>query len=234
MSLIDKTYIVTGASRGIGKTIAMELLEQGAKVVGLSRSSATIRHQNFKSFEIDLSQAKELEQKLKVFVKSVDDLDGVICSAGLGRFGAIEQFSFSQMQSLMNVNFLSQALLVRLALPKLKQNARGDVVFIGSEAALNGAKNGAMYCASKFAIRGFAQSLREECSKSGVRISLINPGMVRTDFFNELNFEHGDDDENYIEAQDIAEAVKLILATRAGTLFEEINLSPLKKVVKFK
>jgi len=118
-------------------------------------------------------------------------------------------------------------------LPRLKQRDRSDVLFIGSEAALAGGKNGAMYCASKFAIRGFSQALREECAKSGVRVSLVNPGMVKTPFFDQLSFQPGDDSDNYILPDDVADTSKLILSARQGTLFEEINMSPLKKVIKF-
>jgi len=233
MPLKGKSYIVTGSSRGIGAAIVEMLLEQGAKVLGLSRTNGEIDHNNYLHYKVDFNQTKELEGKLKAFIKTIDDIDGIICSAGVGRFGGIEQFSFAQMQSMMNVNFLSQACLVRLVLPKLKQRDRSDIVFIGSEAALEGSKNGTMYCASKFAVRGFTQALREECGKSGVRVSLINPGMVKTSFFDELNFEPGDNEDNYIEPQDIAECIKLILSARSGTSFDEINLSPLKKVIKF-
>ncbi len=233
MPLKGKTFIVTGSSRGIGAAIVAMLLEQSANVFGLSRSTGAINHENYRHDNIDFNQTKELEGKLKAYIKTIDKIDGIICSAGVGRFGGIEQFSFAQMQSMMNVNFLSQACLVRLVLPKIKQHDRGDIIFIGSEAALEGGKNGAMYCASKFAVRGFTQALREECSKSGVRVSLINPGMVKTHFFDDLSFEPGGNEDNYIEPHDVAECIKLILSSRPGTSFDEINLSPLKKVIKF-
>ena len=65
----------------------------------------------------------------------------------------------------------------------MKKIGKGDVIFIGSEAALNGSRKGTIYCASKFALRGFAQALRDECSKSSIRVTIINPGMVKTGFF---------------------------------------------------
>jgi len=119
-------------------------------------------------------------------------------------------------------------------LPRLKKKGFGDIVFIGSEAALQGSKNGAIYCASKFALRGFAQSLRAECAKGGVRISTINPGMVQTSFFESLDFQPGEEPANYIEPSDVSDVVKLILTARPGTVFDEINLSPLKKVIRSK
>ena len=70
--------------------------------------------------------------------------------------------------------------------PKLKRNGNSRVIYMGSEAALRGAKRGSLYCAAKFGLRGFAQSLRQECASSGVHVSIINPGMVNTPWFDRL------------------------------------------------
>ncbi|MDH5257654.1 MAG: SDR family oxidoreductase [Gammaproteobacteria bacterium] len=228
------TYFITGSSSGIGASIASMLLENNARVIALGRHVELIKgSDNFFPKRVDFSQLNQLEEMFKRIIKNEKKIDGVICAAGIGRFSALEQFSFEQMQNIMSVNFTAHSLLVRLLLPRLKQQEKSDVLFIGSEAALAGGKNGAMYCASKFAIRGFSQSLREEASKSGVRVSLINPGMVKTPFFDKLNFQPGDEEENFVLPDDVADAAKLVLSARHGTLFEEINMSPLKKVIKF-
>ena len=104
---------------------------------------------------------------------------------------------------------------------------------MGSEAAILGKKRATLYSAAKFGLRGFAQALREEVSSSGLRVSLINPGMVRTPFFDELEFKPGENKENAIEASDVAKIVADILMMRRGTMVEEVNLSPTKKVIKF-
>jgi len=232
--LSGRTYFLTGSSSGIGAAIAQTLLEKNARVIALGRHVSLIKDREYYlPKRVDFAQVNQLEEIFKRIIKKESKIDGVICAAGVGRFSALEQFSFAQMQHVMNVNFSAHALLVRLLLPRLKQQERSDVIFIGSEAALSGGKNGAMYCASKFALRGFSQSLRDECSKSGVRVTLINPGMVKTPFFDQLNFQPGEEPENYLVPEDIADTVELILSARQGTLFEEINLSPLKKVIKF-
>jgi len=233
VKLNNKRYLVTGSRSGIGKCITEMLLQEGANVFGVSREGE--HHKTRDGYSIvnsDFSEISRVEQQFKKLFAEHDNIDGLICSAGVGRFGALEQFSVKKMQHIMNVNFMSQAILARLILPKLKKKGAGDIVFIGSEAALTGSKNGAMYCASKFALRGFAQSLRAECAKGGVRICIINPGMVQTSFFESLDFQPGEASENYIEPSDVSEAVKLILTARASTVFDEINLSPLKKVIR--
>ena len=99
---------------------------------------------------------------------------------------------------------------------------------------MNGSRKGAIYCASKFAVRGFTQALREECGNSNVRVCLINPGMVKTAFFEHLAFEPGEHESNFILPEDVAAAVSYVVGTRAQIVIDEINLSPLNKVIKFK
>jgi NADP-dependent 3-hydroxy acid dehydrogenase YdfG len=76
--------------------------------------------------------------------------------------------------------------------------------------------------------------LRQESAAAGIRVTLINPGMVRTGFFDQLDFEPGEDPTHAIVPEDIAVAVKMVLSARPETVFDEINLSPLKKVVRRK
>jgi 3-hydroxy acid dehydrogenase/malonic semialdehyde reductase len=233
---MKRTVLVTGASSGIGRAIARNLLQQGHQVVGVSRDRARFTREmtGFTPVQMDLSQIHELPQKLHDLEQQFPALDAVVFSAGRGQFGSLEQFSYRQIEALMTLNFTSQVFITRAVLPALKRKARGDLIFIGSEAALKGSRKGAVYCASKFAVRGFTQALREECSKSNVRVCLINPGMVKTPFFEQLAFEPGDDAEHYLLPEDVAEAVSYVLNSRAQMVIDEINLNPLNKVVKFK
>jgi NADP-dependent 3-hydroxy acid dehydrogenase YdfG len=236
MSIIKRTVLVTGASSGIGRAIAKKLLHQGHHVIGVSRNIQQFTHtlENFSTVQLDLSHTKALPDQLKAVAKNFPAIDTVVFAAGFGQFGSIEEFSYAQIETLMAVNFTSQVFLTRALLPQLKRKPRSDLIYIGSEAALKGSRKGAMYCASKFAVRGFTQALREECSKSGVRVCLINAGMVKTPFFDTLSFAPADDESNYLLPEDIAEAVDYVLNSRAHIVIDEINLNPLNKVVKFK
>jgi NADP-dependent 3-hydroxy acid dehydrogenase YdfG len=236
MHAIKRTILVTGASSGIGRAIARNLLQHGHQVLGVSRDcDKFIRIMaNFTPVQLDLSRLNDIPQKMRELEQAFPELDAVIFCAGKGQFGSVEEFSYAQIEDLMTLNFTSQAFLVKALLPALKRKEHSDLIFIGSEAALKGSRKGALYCASKFALRGFSQALREECGKSNVRVCLINPGMVKTAFFESLSFEPGDEPSNFIEPEDVAEAVSYVLNSRTQIVIDEINLSPLNKVVKFK
>ncbi|NOT86025.1 MAG: SDR family oxidoreductase [Methylococcaceae bacterium] len=236
MSAVTRTFLVTGASSGIGRAMAKKLLSMGFQVLGVSRDCSQFKHAhpNFSSFTLDLSALKQLPARAAELSKAYPQLDGVVFAAGAGQFGSLEEFSFAQIEQLMNLNFTGNALLTRALLPSLKRKQKADLIYVGSEAALKGSRKGTIYCASKFALRGFTQALREECAKSQVRVSLINPGMVKTPFFDQLSFEPGDDMTQYITAEDVADAMQYILSSNPNIVLDEINLSPLNKVIKFK
>ncbi|MEN8175824.1 MAG: SDR family oxidoreductase [Pseudomonadota bacterium] len=233
LDLSARTLLVTGVSRGIGHAVAQRLINEGAKVIGISRTPPPTGLRLDAHHAVDLAQLDALPRRLQEIARSHRDIDGVIFNAGKGRFGALEQFSAVQVRQLVDLNLTSQILLARQFLPLLKKKQFGDLIYIGSEAALSGGRNGAVYAATKFALRGMTQSLREECAHSGVRVGIVNPGMVDTDFFEELAFRPGAEKGEHLTVDDVAEAVMLMLNARPGAVIDEISLSPQKKVIRF-
>ncbi|OHX34788.1 short-chain dehydrogenase [Methylomonas sp. LWB] len=236
MHAVSRAILVTGASSGIGRAIARRLLQLGHRVIGTSRDSRRFEwvHPRFYPMALDLADLSAIAPFAKRLQQDFPDLDAVVFAAGYGRFGALEQHSQAQIEQLITVNFTAQACLTRALLPQLKQQARANLLYIGSEAALKGSRNGSIYCASKFALRGFSQALREECGKSGVRVSLINPGMVDTAFFETLHFAPGKQAGQALSADDVADAALYILQAGPHLVIDEINLGPACKVVDFK
>lgn len=236
MSSLKRTVLVTGASSGIGRAVAKQLLIQGHFVIGTSRDCQrfAIEHPRFAPVQLDLATLSDIEPFCKRLQANFPQLDAVIFAAGYGQFGNLEQLSFTQIERLMTVNFTGQAFMTKALLPKLKRKSHCNLIYIGSEAALKGSRNGSAYCASKFALRGFTQALRDECGKSGVRVSLINPGMVDTAFFEMLHFNPGRQPEQALRAKDVADAVSYIINANPHCAVDEINLSPLNKVIEFK
>tara|TARA_B100000579_G_scaffold424041_1_gene427956 strand:- start:184 stop:909 length:726 start_codon:yes stop_codon:yes gene_type:complete len=230
----DGMVVLTGASSGIGLAMTKMLLQQGYFVTGISKTSGreAIKSKNFSMVNLDLSRLDSLSDELEKIVAGIDmPIRALINNSGIGKFGSVEQLSVSDMRLVMETNFLSHAIVSKVFLPILKrQRTLADIVFMGSESSISGGRYGSIYSASKFAVRGFAQSLREECAKSSVRVSILNPGAVRTSFFDDLNFEPGSESVNAINPEDIAEVLLTIIEARPGTVIDEVNLSPQTKV----
>jgi short-subunit dehydrogenase len=229
----QRTLLVTGCSRGIGLAITRRLLAEGHRVVGISRLTPGIESARFTHMELDLSDLDKLPDALRDVSKQHPDINAVILNAGIGRFGSLEQFSPHQIRQLIDLNLTSHVLLAREFLPKLKRQGSGELVFIGSESALRGGRYGSIYAATKFGLRGLVQALQEECSASGIRVGIVNPGMVNTSFFDELDFRPGDEADQHLLPDDVVAAVLLMLEARPGAVIQEINLQPQKNVIRF-
>ncbi len=226
-------YVISGGSSGIGAAVVDHLVREGKSVTTIARRSAANNSPLVESIQCDLSDLGQTGQKLKPLSK-FGLINGVVICHGYGDFGCLEQFSDARIQRMINTNLTSSIMLAGLVLPVMKKSGSGTLVIVGSESALAGARQGAVYCATKFALRGFAQALRRECSSSGVRVSIINPGMVDSPFFDPLAFTPGADPVNYLSADDVASAIVTILSAPANVVIDEINLSPLKTVVRHK
>jgi NADP-dependent 3-hydroxy acid dehydrogenase YdfG len=231
-----RKILVTGASRGIGAAITRRLLQDGHEIIGIGRDFSAWKPvpSGMEVVELDLTQLSELPHRLGEIARLHPEIDALVMNAGYGRFGSLEEFSYQQIREMVETNLVQHIYVARTFLPRMKKLKSGDLIIIGSEAALSGGKRGAVYSACKFGLRGLAQSLREECSSSGIRVCLINPGMVSTDFFQQLDFAPGADPSQHLRPEDIAEAVHMALKAHPGTVFDEINLNPLKRVIQFK
>ena len=232
----DKCVLVTGSSSGIGYEITSNLLDLGAKVIGIARNhdKSNLENKNYTTYNCDVSVHDKLEILLKQILKNHPQINCLISNAGYGNFGPLENYSKLQINKFLSANLTSHLVITKHLLPHFKRNKMGDIIFIGSEAGLSGAKNGSLYCTAKFGLKGFSEALSKDVANNNIRVSIINLGMVRTDFFNNLNFEPGDSEENTISLRDISSTVTYILGLSRNTIVDEINLSPSKKAIKFK
>jgi len=228
---MNKRALVTGASSGIGLAISELLLKNNYEVTGISRRPG-LHHENFTALKLDLARSDDIEQVFKTSLRQ-KNFDCFIHAAGFGDFGSIEQFSGRQIERAIQVNLTSVLLLCRHLIPMFRRQKAGRIIFIGSESALNAGRKGALYSAAKFGLRGFSQALREDCANDGILVSLLNPGMVRSPFFEDLTFAPGDQKENAIEPAQIAELVWHILSSADNMVFDEVNLSPRVKTINF-
>ncbi len=233
----NKCYLVTGVSSGIGLGVAQLLLRQGFNVVGVCRRKLGDEFAEFENnpnsfycYGCDLSDEKRLEITLKNIIKN-HLISGAILCHGFGDFRSIEEFSSARIVEMISVNLISYLLICRLLMPILKRQGFGDLIIIGSQSGLKAGRFGSVYSAAKFGLQGMVAALRDEAAASGVRVSIVNPGLVKTAFFDTLDFQPGDDRSHYLQAEDVAKSVSLMLSLPHGSVIDSINLSPQKHVI---
>ncbi len=226
----QRKWIVTGSSSGIGCHIAKMLLNLDKAVIGLSRRPGPIESPCFLHIPVDFSRLDAVESLGKID----GDLEGVVFCHGFGEFKSLEQWSHPSIDAMLQVNLISHIHLARKLIANLKNQDRSYMIFIGSEAALEGKNRSSIYSAAKFGLRGFTQALRKESTSSGLKITMIQPGLTRTPFFDNLYFEPKKEERCAIDPADIAAAVALILASHEGTSFDEMIINPKASAVTFK
>ena len=189
--------LITGSSKGIGLAITEKILSHNVKVVGISMEKPEFNktYKNYCHFNIDFSNLNRLDQDIYQVLKEHPDISGVINNAGYGKFSNIENFSSKQIRDYMNANLTSHIIVTRAILPHFKRRKAGNVIFIGSEAALVGSKQGSLYCASKFGLRGLAQALARELHPQNIHVGhFVIDGSIDTNSKNNLDDEKLDPD----------------------------------------
>lgn len=223
-----KQALITGASSGIGLATAQILSQQGVSVTGIARNFPATSNAGITNCRIDLADLEQLPEQLKQEALQ-KDFDLLMLNAGYGRFGGLESFSYRQIQHMVNTNLVSNLFLLKYFLPQFKRQGGKDIVIIGSESALQGARQGTAYCATKFALRGLAQSLRADCASSDIRVILVNPGPVDSNFFDKLSFQPQAGEQFSMTPDSVAASILHALNQPRNVVLEEINLQPVKR-----
>ncbi|MEO0368424.1 MAG: SDR family NAD(P)-dependent oxidoreductase [Pseudomonadota bacterium] len=227
---MDKLALVTGATSGIGQSLSNQARQAGYKLLGVGRDFKKSNLAASEQLSIDLSDLDALSVSLGENRVRFADLELLILNAGFGQFGAIEQFSHADIQRVINTNLTANLIILSSLVPILKSKGRGSIVIVGSESALQGAKQGSVYCASKFGLRGLAQSIRAECANQGIQVMLVNPGPVRTPFFDNLEFAPRVGNEFALDPDQVSKQVFAALEVGTGAVVEELNIQPQKRV----
>src|SRR5438876_883424 len=185
--------VITGGASGIGLATAHALHSRGAQIVladinthGLLQAKEQIRQDNSEakvqilSFTTDVTNESHIEELMQQTIAAFGRIDLVVTSAGIGRGGAIDTFSASDMQTMMNINFMGTYHCVQAALPTMRKQQSGHFVFLSSVAGKFGVPLLSAYCASKWAVRGFSSALRAELHGTGIGITTVYPAWVDT------------------------------------------------------
>jgi len=219
MNLTDKVCVITGASSGIGKELAVQLLEKGAVVCGLSRRSPQIDHPNFNFIATNVRSFDAVKNAFDEMLKKSPTVDVLINNAGLGYFGYIEDHTLDQWHEMFETNVNGIFYTSKLAVPMMKKQERGHIINIASTAAIEGYPQVSGYCGTKFAVKGMSQSMYKELRDFGVKVTCVYPGSVKTDFFRNSAIE---DHDYMLMPADVAQMIVHALETPDN--FHQVNL----------
>jgi len=232
-SFKGKTALVTGASRGIGRSIAQRLAEMGFNLVLTARSGEKLRELEKRikglgveceSLPLDLSEKEAPEKIIRITQETFNSLHVVVNNAASSGGGRLQDADLERWDRCLDLNFRAAVHLTRLGLPLMSKNDWGAVINISSISAHRPSGGAAMYSATKHALNGFSHSIFEDIREQGIKVVCITPGFVATDLIAKYNLAS----ENLIQPDDVADAVSYALNCSGTVCPTEIILRPQK------
>lgn len=228
--LTGKVAVVTGASRGIGASIARALAAQGAKLGLASRSGDDLGIADAVALPTDVRDRAQVQALVDATVERHGGLDILVANAGVGAYGPLVDLDPAHLDEMIDTNVKGVIYAAAAAVPHLIARGGGDLVSVASEAGRRGLPNEAVYCASKFAQVGFTRALDHELRPHGIRCTNVCPGGVATDFAMEGG--RGRTPEmpelaGMMDSQDVTEAVLFVLTRPRGHRILELAMRPM-------
>lgn len=232
--LSPELAIVTGASRGIGLAIARRLGRLGARLALCSRTAsaakqaaAGLRAQGIEALGLaaDVSNAKSVRKFVARVQKDLGDAFVLVNNAGVGVFRPVQEIDEADWDSVVGTNLKGAFLMSREVVPQMIRRKRGHIIHIASLAGKNTFAGGGAYCASKWGLRGLAGCMAEDLRGYGIRVSVICPGSVHTEF----SPHAGKDPSRMLQPDDIAHVVEMLVLQAPQSFVSEVDLRPTQK-----
>lgn len=235
MEIRGKTVVVTGASKGIGKALAIGLAKEGANLAISARSGDVLGKVaeevrslgvDAHAFTGDMSVEKDIKEFVRLSVDKFGGLDILINNSGTGHFHAVAEFPTSDWDAMFNLNVRGLFIATRESLPHLRKAAESVIVNVASIAGKNAFKGGGGYAATKHAVLGFSRCLMLEERDNGVRVLAICPGSVRTAFFDSHQDVSQSRLDNMLRPDDVADSVIHMIRLPQRAMVSEIDIRP--------
>ena len=232
--LRGQVALVTGASRGIGLSIARRLGRMGAKVAMCARNAETLRQaaSDLQSEGIqvldapaDVTCAGEIAALVHEIQDKFGPIDILVNNAGFGLFAPFHTQSEADFDAILDTNLKAVFLTSLAVAPEMIRRKAGHIINISSLAGRNTFANGAIYCASKWGLLGLTGCMAEDLRTYGIRVSAICPGTVATEF----SPHAGKDPSRMLQPDDVAHAVAALVTQAPGSFISEVQIRPTRK-----
>ena len=215
MNLTNATALVTGGSSGIGLAIAKALVDAGSRVAITGRHQGRLaeaaRAIGAHPIRADVSSEEDVARTFREFFDAFGHLDILVNNAGFGERRSLVDTERATFDAILQTNVIGMMLMSREAAKHFIGRKSGNIINIGSTAGVRGAANGTAYYASKFAVRGMTECWRAELRQHNVRVFLVNPSEVLTNFAATAGFSQDDANPTKLQSADIAHIVKAVL-----------------------
>ncbi len=190
---MSKIYFITGASSGFGRALAEAVLARGESAVLAARRTDALQElakrypQTALAVALDVTDETARRHAVEAALRKFGRVDVLVNNAGQGSLGAMEEFSSAQIRAQMEVNFFGAVELTLALLPLMREQKSGHILNVSSIGGLVSMGGFALYCASKFALEGFSEGLRDEVKPLGIHVTIVEPGAFRTEFSGDAN-----------------------------------------------
>ncbi|GAA3930212.1 SDR family oxidoreductase [Hymenobacter algoricola] len=228
MDLTGKIVILTGVSKGIGHATAAALLAKGAIVAGWGRTAPDgLAHERFQFIECDVRSEVSVQEAYENTRREVgQEVHVLINNAGEGIMGPVDGFGADDWRTMFDTNVHGPFYCCRAVLPQMKRQQLGHIINVASLAGTVGNENMAGYCATKFAVRGFSESLFKEVRADGIKVTCVNPGSVET-YFNGAT-PGAAPNPRKLQPEEVAATILHVLESPPGVLISEVDVRPLQ------
>lgn len=212
-SLQNKTALITGGGRGIGRATAIALAKEGVHIGLIGRTAANLEKaaEELKAFGVkvsvvaaDVKDLTAVERAVQSVKGELGQIDILINNAGIGGFAGFLEQSPEEWENIVQVNLMGVYNVTRAVLPEMIERKAGDIINISSTAGQRGAAGTSAYSASKFAVLGLTESLMQEVRKHNIRVSALTPSTVATDLAIDSKLTDGNP-ERVMQPEDLAE-----------------------------
>lgn len=187
--MAQRTWFITGTSRGFGREWALAALSRGDRVVGTARKPETMQdiaerydEGQFLGLALDVTDREAVFKAVQLAHDHFDDLDIVVNNAGYGQFGMVEELSEDEVRAQIETNLFGAIWVTQAALPYLRNRGRGHIIQVSSIGGITAFPGIGMYHASKWGLEGISQALAQEVAGFGINVTLIEPGGFSTDW----------------------------------------------------